>query len=58
MGDFYDGAGQMGDEIMWTSRQNQQAEIQERAQAFGVSLELAEYLLILEERIRELEGKK
>lgn len=57
MGDIYDAAGQMSDDMMRDLRQNQQAEIQERVQRFGINSELAEYLLSLELRIRELEGK-
>lgn len=55
MGDIHDDAGRMSDDMMRASRQNQQAEIQERVQRFGTNSELAEYLLSLELRIRELE---
>lgn len=57
MGDIHDDAGRMSDEMMRASRQDQQAEIQELVQRFGINSDLAEYLLSLELRIRELEEK-
>lgn len=57
MGDIHDEAGRMSDEMAGAWQLNQQSEKQEWVQRFGINSELAEYLLQLEKRIRELEGK-
>lgn len=57
MDDFYRDAAQQGQEQAARAEMYRKANIRQQAEQWGVSLALAEHLVKLEERIRELEQR-